>query len=490
MHHRHGGARTRGTGGHPGVRHGLGSRRTRGCAGAGVAGRGEPRTAPAELLPAAPAADQPVTPDDPELSSKTAEPDLDWAPTQNPKSEIVPGQMRSDREEIPAPFTKEDADKAEMMEAQERSALSRMSIAAVTCQTYWPSPFQVCGAIRDKYNSLGGPASFLTFPSSGNIVNPDGTGERVTFLNGPIYWHPNTGAHPVVNSFLNRWGIHGYESTTGMLGYPTTDEIVHADGVGRRQEFQRGAIYVAFQNAIGSAIRNGLIRDKWNTVGAETPGSLLGYPIQDPLDLPDGQGQMSRFERGVIYWHPTTGAHPITGMFLWQYENSGYENGEHGYPTTDETTSPTGVRSQEFQHKKMSTLDLSSVSDPNPGEWGYQFHPNDTTFVGQDEIGKFSGQVDYSQAPSYYPMSWGMRLSPYVESVAAAGGATPAKCEAFRNEDGNSTDYHYDKYSPETIITVDYPMHSTIKFNTIGAAQELYGYCSFDDKWGGISFVD
>jgi len=161
---------------------------------------------PAEMIPAAPAADQPIAPDDPELSSKTAEPDLDWEPTENPNATLVPGQMRSDREEIPAPFTKEDADKAEMMEAQERSALSRMSIAAVTCQTYWPSPFQVCGAIRDKYNSLGGPASFLTFPSSGNIINPDGVGERVTFLNGPIYWHPDTGAHPVVNHFMMKWG--------------------------------------------------------------------------------------------------------------------------------------------------------------------------------------------------------------------------------------------------------------------------------------------
>ncbi|MGN0040476.1 MAG: hypothetical protein ACI39A_05505, partial [Rhodococcus sp. (in: high G+C Gram-positive bacteria)] len=280
---------------------------------------------PAELRPAAPAADQPIAPDNPELSSKTAEPDLDWAPTENPNATLVPGQMRSDREEIPAPFTKEDADKAEMMEAQERSALSRMSIAAVTCQTYWPSPFQVCGAIRDKYNSLGGPASFLTFPTSGNITNPDGVGQRVTFLNGPIYWHPDTGAHPVVNSFLNRWGIHGYESVTGMLGYPTTDEIVHADAVGRRQEFQRGAIYVAFQNAIGSAIRNGLIRDKWNSVGAHEPGSLLGYPIQDPVELPDGQGRMSRFERGVIYWHPATGAREIYGHILTTWENAGYE---------------------------------------------------------------------------------------------------------------------------------------------------------------------
>jgi len=305
---------------------------------------------PAELRPAAPAGDQPVFPEDPELSSKTAEPDLDWAPTENPKSEIVPGQMRSDREEIPAPFTKEDADKAEMMEAQERSALSRMSIAAVTCQTYWPSPFQVCGAIRDKYNSLGGPASFLTFPTSGNIINPDGVGERVQFLNGPIYAHPDTGAHPVVNSFLNRWGILGYESAAGMLGYPTTDEIVHADGVGRRQEFQRGAIYVAFQNAIGSAIRNGLIRDKWNTVSAHEPGSLLGYAIQDPVNLPDGQGRMSRFERGVIYWHPGVGTHIVHGEILNQWAAQGYESGPAGYPLEDQRQiSATGFE-QMFQN--------------------------------------------------------------------------------------------------------------------------------------------
>lgn len=189
-------------------------------------------------LPARPGPNEPIAPEDPELSSKTAEPDPDWAPTQNPKSTIIPGQMRSDREEVPAPFTKEDADKAEILEAQDLAKRST-SRAAVTCQRYWPSWFDVCGAIRDKYNSLGGPGSFLSYPSSGNIINPGNTGERVTFLNGPIYWSNATGAHPVVNSFLNRWGIHGYEA--GWMGYPTTDEIVHTDGVGRHQEFSNGA---------------------------------------------------------------------------------------------------------------------------------------------------------------------------------------------------------------------------------------------------------
>lgn len=102
--------------------------------------------------------------------------------------------------------------------------------------------------------------------------------------------------------------------------YPTTDEILLPDG-GRRQEFQGGAIDVAIQNAIGSAIQNGPIRDKWYTVGGGTPGgSLLGYITGDEIPLPDGQGRMARFENGVVYWHPTCGAWIVRGGILhhWQ----------------------------------------------------------------------------------------------------------------------------------------------------------------------------
>ncbi|MGV9748330.1 LGFP repeat-containing protein [Rhodococcus zopfii] len=316
---------------------------------------------PAEFMPAAPAADQPIAPDDPELTSKTAEPDLDWRPTDNPKSTIVPGQMRSDREEIPAPFTKEDADNAEIGEARLRSS---RNLLASGRQYYWPAPFQVCDDIRDKYNSLGGPASFLSYPTSGNIINPGGTGQRVTFLNGPIYWSAATGAHPVVNSFLNRWGIHSYEA--GWLKYPTTDEIVLPDG-GRRQEFQTGAIYVAFQNAAGSAIRNGPIRDKWNTVGGTAPGgSFLGYLTGDEIGLPDGQGRMARFERGVIYWAPTTGAFPVTGDVLEIWAEEGYEESGFGYPTGDQTTAGFGF-TQPFQGGSIDVMSFTHVVDIGSG---------------------------------------------------------------------------------------------------------------------------
>lgn len=175
----------------------------------------EPAPAPAlppDPLPAEPLAVEPVEPENDDLSSKTADPDPDFTPTENPKSTVVPGQMRSDREEVPAPFTKADADKAETMEAKTRAqrANQRAAFAAPGCQVYWPSPHEVCGAIRDKYNALGGPGSFLSFPNSPEYTNPNNTGKRTQFLNGPIYWSAATGAHPVVNSFLNRWGVHQY----------------------------------------------------------------------------------------------------------------------------------------------------------------------------------------------------------------------------------------------------------------------------------------
>ncbi len=81
----------------------------------------------------------------------------------------------------------------------------------MACQTFPPAPYSVCGAILDKYNELGGPNSFLLYPTSDELTNPDGVGKRSTFMNGPIYWHPDAGAHPVVNHFFACWQRNGWE---------------------------------------------------------------------------------------------------------------------------------------------------------------------------------------------------------------------------------------------------------------------------------------
>src|SRR5699024_12098248 len=101
----------------------------------------------------------------------------EWRATDNPNHEIAPGGMRSDREEVPAGFSKANADKAETMEAALAGGDSEMrTLAAPDCQVYWPAPYEVCGEIRDKYNALGGPNSFLLFPKTNELTNPDGIG--------------------------------------------------------------------------------------------------------------------------------------------------------------------------------------------------------------------------------------------------------------------------------------------------------------------------
>jgi hypothetical protein len=57
---------------------------------------------------------------------------------------------------------------------------------------------------------------------------------------------------------------------------------------------------------------------------------------------------MARFERGVIYWSPTTGAHPVTGGILEVWSSRGYQTGPNGYPLSDEYDY-NGVRRQDFQ---------------------------------------------------------------------------------------------------------------------------------------------
>ncbi len=201
---------------------------------------------------------------------------------------------------MPAGFSKEEADLSE-----------RMALAlAADCQLYWPSPHAVCGAIRDKYNAMGGPGSWLSFPNSPEYQNPGNTGARSEFLNGSIYWSANTGAHPITLLFMTKWSQHNWEA--GWMGYPTTDEIPNGDNVGSRQEFQHGgaAIYWHASPLPGLAVIGGAIRDKWNQLGGlQGP---LGYPTSDEVDVPQilayAGTRMNTFEAGAIVWDAIRGA--------------------------------------------------------------------------------------------------------------------------------------------------------------------------------------
>jgi hypothetical protein len=336
----------------------------------------------------------------------------------------------------------------------------------------------VCGAIKDKYNSLGGPSSFLLWPSSAELTNPDGVGKRTQFLNGPIYWSAAGGAHPVVNSFLNRWGVHGYEA--GWLGYPTTDEIVHADAIGRRQEFQNGAIYVSIPNAIGSAIRNGPIRDKWNDNNAETPGSLLGYPTGDEIGLPDGVGRMARFERGVIYSHPVYGAQPVTGAILAYWGLMGYEQSDWGYPLDDQYTDSNGVPVQDFQNDTVEVqVAAGGVTGPDPR---YTWYYTGDTWQSIGPVARRDGGRPTETIGGIDRFNWGFKLSDQMLAKGRQGPYTKMACstESYRNS------YKQTWYNDDSHLSIftDYHLHGSIPNTVTGDKYLLTGKCAFPNIEG------
>ncbi|HIW94969.1 MAG TPA: hypothetical protein H9867_00545 [Candidatus Corynebacterium gallistercoris] len=285
-----------------------------------------------------------------------------WVPTVDPSPVVVSGAMRSDREEIPGGFTKEEADLAEVQEARERlgaagferaggvlpQGVAEAFVAApVNCRTYWPSPYRVCGAIRKKYDSLGGPASFLTWPRSDEVGVPDGVGRRNEFVNGFIYWHPDTGAHAVSTHFSWVWNNLGWES--GPLGYPMEDEVAVGDGLGRKQVFQGGHIYGSLAG-LGSV--RGRILERWLELGG--PTGVLGYPLGDEAGTPDGRGRFSRFTGGMMYWTQETDAHFVTGAIQEIWALSGYERGEYGYPVEDGGQVVNGSVQQQFSRRMLN----------------------------------------------------------------------------------------------------------------------------------------
>lgn len=112
---------------------------------------------------------------------------------------------------------------------------------------YWKpatGAHEVRGAIRDKYLALGGPDGFLGFPCTGETVTGVwALGRYNNFEGGSIYWMAQTGAHEVHGAIRERWEALG--GVVSWLGYPLTDEsqVSGFSGDGRYNKFQGGAIY-------------------------------------------------------------------------------------------------------------------------------------------------------------------------------------------------------------------------------------------------------
>ena len=90
----------------------------------------------------------------------------------------------------------------------------------------------VYGAIGAKYNSLGGPNSYMGYPTSDMQGAGDGKGFYNTFQHGSLYWSPTpgVGAHEIEGGILAKWVSMG--GPNSYMGYPTSDMQGAGDGKG------------------------------------------------------------------------------------------------------------------------------------------------------------------------------------------------------------------------------------------------------------------
>lgn len=188
----------------------------------------------------------------------------------------------------------------------------------------------VYGAIKARYDSLGGERGFLGRALTPERSTPVGGGRYNHFEGGSIYWSAATGAWEVHGGIRDRWASLRWES--GPLGFPVQNE--HALTNGAFSKFQRGSIY--WSRATGAHDVRGAIRDRWASIGWEN--GRLGYPTTGETRTPYRPGAYNHFQGGSIYWEPSLGAHEVRGGIRDAWARTGWENGCLGFPRGGEWT--------------------------------------------------------------------------------------------------------------------------------------------------------
>ena len=199
---------------------------------------------------------------------------------------------------------------------------------------YWSTltsgSYPVYGAILNRYTELGGPASILRQPTSAER-NTQLPGSRMnTFQGGYIYWSPATGANEVYGAILGRYLALGSE--TSVVGLPRTGEVAGGVPGSRANVFERGAIY--WSPTTGAHEVYGAILGRYWSMGGET--SVLGLPRTGEIAGRVPGSRVNAFQGGAIYWSPTTGAHEVYGAIYRTYVGLGGETSQLGLPISGE----------------------------------------------------------------------------------------------------------------------------------------------------------
>ncbi|NEK84938.1 hypothetical protein GCU60_04055 [Blastococcus saxobsidens] len=230
--------------------------------------------------------------------------------------------------------------------------------------------------VFDAWQSFGG--GFGAVPVPGGIGEPTsdtfcglpGGGCGQHFQHGSIYRSATTAAVRVDPDIRTGWAAEGWER--GVVGYPTTDTFCGLPGGGCGQHFQRGSVY--WSPSTGSRTVSGPVKDRWAGQGWEN--GALGYPTTSTFcGLRDG-GCGQHFQGGSVYWAPSSGARVLAPEVVGRWAGQGWENGALGFPTSEPfaTADWNGGRGQHFQGGSVyqtragTFLVLGSIRD----RWGAQ----------------------------------------------------------------------------------------------------------------------
>ena len=252
-------------------------------------------------------------------------------------------------------------------------------------QIYWTAQYGAHASragIHSAYGAQKWENGPLGFPASDEDVQTIGgiRGAVQTYENGQIRWSSQGGAHPIWGKILERYKTAEAEGRS--LGWPTANEMKDAADGGAYQHFTGGSIY--FHPSTGAHRVTGGIRNLWEGQGWER--GQMGYPTGEETSTAGG-GVYQTFQGGTAYWHPRTGSYYVHGAVLGAYGRAGYARGRYGYPLTNETASINGGVFQRFQ-----------------GGTAY-WHPGSDSYFVHDAIFDTYGSYNWERGELGYPLT-------------------------------------------------------------------------------------
>lgn len=169
-------------------------------------------------------------------------------------------------------------------------------------------------------------------------VDPRGT-VALTSAGGSFTFFP-AGARPTLPTIFAHRDV-GITDCPGTAGYARMDEI---------RDIAARFNAPPAPPTLEDRLRGGAIFTAWEAGGGAT--GPLGKPTS-PESAGAGDARYTTFERGAIYWSPSTGAQPLTGAIYDAWASLGFERGLLGLPTSGEIQEPLWVV-QNFQHGTLN----------------------------------------------------------------------------------------------------------------------------------------